>query len=185
MTGSDTRRGTSSRLDRLERQCRLLRAAVLLVLLVLGAATLTGFSPSGRQVVEAEQFVARDAAGVVRASMGVTAGVPAITLHDQSGAIRVGLKLDSSGNPSLSLLDGAGETKGAILVDEAGNGSAHVLGSKGKEGVLLFAHSRGGAMTLSDPQGRKRIVLGATNDGSASIFIADQHGELVWYAPEE
>jgi len=102
----------------------------------LGASGAEGQPVRNQRTVEAEKFVLRDRAGVVRGiwmasgdtaqlgicdekqraclTMGMRGGTSALLISDAGGRMRTSLGVDSDGDPSLSLLDGDGHARGGI-----------------------------------------------------------------------
>lgn len=90
------------RLDRLERENRLLKRAGAIVLAV--ALTLGLTAQKGRQILVAEAFVLRDAQGVVHGVLDVTpTGTARLRLGTSNAPSVAQLEASPSGNASLSL----------------------------------------------------------------------------------
>lgn len=114
------------RLQRLEREARVLRglvAAAVLLLLgqgLLDTAPAEAARPRGgirdRLSVEAESFVVRDDAGKIRAKLGMDRAVnaPVLYFYDQGGRGRMVLELDGNGRPRLAL-NAAGAVPSILL----------------------------------------------------------------------
>jgi hypothetical protein len=91
--GSATLEG---RLDRLERENRRLKRLLgaglgaLVIVSLTGPAAARALAPPAAQI-EAQRFVVRDAAGRVRATLGLDAGAARLVLMDGDGSITVEL----------------------------------------------------------------------------------------------
>jgi hypothetical protein len=71
----------SDRLKRVERQNRMAKRTALVILLITGAAVAMGQAPAKRTVI-ADEFVLKDSAGIVRATLGFVRNEPTLTLID-------------------------------------------------------------------------------------------------------
>lgn len=100
----------ADRLARLERQNRRLAAAAVLLVAVLAAAVCMG-QVRAPNVVEAESFVVRDAAGKARAALFLGEEGPALALSDQNGKLRAALRVDNNGLASLAIFDDKGQSE--------------------------------------------------------------------------
>ncbi len=128
----------TERLDRLERQNRRLRLALIAIAMGVGAVLLTAAMPSIMQTVTAQNFVLVDAASKTRALLFVDHGGETVfDLMDARGTIRAVLEVDDGGGTGFDLLDASGKVK------------AH-----------LGAYNDGGtSFTLFDASGYPRLVL--------------------------
>jgi len=140
------------RLDRLERESRVLKRAGAVVLAGLAAAALMGQArsrvekrPPPPTSVEAERFIVRDPVGKVRAALAVEPdGSTRLVLHDRHGARRAVLAVGADGLPALSLVDADGRSERAALAVESG-GAARLL--------LRDGQGSGGSTRASGPTG--------------------------------
>ncbi len=107
------------RVDRVERENRLLKRAGVLALAVIAALVLMGqgtmkTAPPGKpgKIVGAEQFIVHDARGGVRAELGTLPnGTVRLVLYDRGnpGETRVILSAGPETSPALSFSDNAGK----------------------------------------------------------------------------
>lgn len=160
-------RGLSNRIEEQARENRRLRrlwmGTVVTGALLLGLATALvivsanhGLPGTVAEVLEARQFLLRDANGAIRGSWS-TAGNGAMRLTLQSPGSKAGLSL-------TSLPDGA---SGITVRDSAGRSRA-VLGLLPDQTVsLLFA----------DENGTTRTVLSLVRGGSSTLVFADRSGD--------
>jgi len=159
-------RGLSIRMEELARENRRLRrlwmGTVVSGALLLGlAAALVivsarhGLPGTVADVIEARQFLLRDAQGAVRGTWG----------SSENGALRLTLQSpDSKAGLSLaSLADGA---SGITVRDSAGRSRA-VLGLLPDQTVSLL---------LADENGTTRTVLSLVRGGSSTLVFADRSG---------
>ena len=93
-----------ARLEKVERQNRRLKRVGVVVLALAVAGMVMGQAMPRARIVEAEEFVLRDAAGNVRAELVAFKDGPALTLLDENGKSRATLAVDKPG-PRLSLHD--------------------------------------------------------------------------------
>lgn len=128
------------RLEKVEKQNRLWRAALLCLLAVIGSLLLLGqASPSGRTIT-AEEFVLQDKMGRKRAVLStrqttekgklISEGPPILALYDEQGRNRAHFRLMDEGNPDIWLGDGNGKLRAAFG-----------LGPDGTPALLLFDES--------------------------------------------
>lgn len=159
-------RGLTIRIEEQARENRRLRrlwmGTVVTGALLLGLATALvivsarhGLPGTVAEVVEARQFLLRDANGAVRGTWAAT----------QNGAMRLSLHAPGSkGGLSLaSLPDGA---SGITVRDSAGRSRA-VLGLLPDQTVSLL---------LADENGTTRTVLSLVRGGSSTLVFADRSG---------
>ena len=158
--------GLSVRIDELARENRRLRrlwmGTVVTGALLLGLATALvlvsarhGLPGTVADVIEARQFLVRDANGAIRGTWGAS----------DKGVLRLSLQpAGSKGGLSLSsLADGA---SGITVRDSAGHSRA-VLGLLPDQTVsLLFA----------DENGTTRTVLSLVRGGASTLVFADRSG---------
>ncbi len=134
-----------SRIDRLEKQNRVLIVALLGVALVgLTAAT----APRGP--LTADTFQLTDQNGRVRAELGFRDGTVGLFLKDEEGKDRLSATHDSQGT-SLYIRDTEGTTR---------------------IGVAQFAHG-GGGFALHGPESKGAAVLYLKGAGSLRFFDSD------------
>jgi hypothetical protein len=150
------------RLERLERAQRWWRRVAAGAVLGLGAVALMGQKPAPR-VVEAERFVLRDAAGRIRAELGVES--------EQSVALRF---RDADSMPRLSV----GTENGASVV------VLNEQGGKVRTALVTLPHGAP-ALTLYDTGGKHRAELALTREGAPALTILDRDGFLAWKTPNE
>jgi hypothetical protein len=159
-------RGLSVRIEELGRENRRLRrlwmGTVVSGALLLGLATALvivsarhGLPGSVADVIEARQFLIRDANGVVRGTWG-TSNNGALRFTLQSPNSKAGLSLSS-------LADGA---SGITVKDSAGRSRA-VLGLLPDQTVSLL---------LADDNGTTRTVLSLVRGGASTLVFADRSG---------
>jgi hypothetical protein len=160
-------RGLTIRIEEQARENRRLRrlwmGTVVTGALLLGLATALvmvsarhGLPGTVADVVEARQFLLRDANGAIRGTWG-TAQNGSLRLSLQSPGSKAGLSL-------ASLPDGA---SGITVRDSAGRSRA-VLGLLPDQTVSLL---------LADENGTTRTVLSLVRGGSSTLVFADRSGD--------
>jgi hypothetical protein len=160
-------RGLTIRIEEQARENRRLRrlwmGTVVVGALLLGLATALvivsarhGLPGTVADVVEARQFLLRDANGAVRGTWGAAAN-GSLRLSLQSPGSKAGLSL-------ASLPDGA---SGITVRDSAGRSRA-VLGLLPDQTVSLL---------LADENGTTRTVLSLVRGGSSTLVFADRSGD--------
>ena len=181
------------RLDRLERENRLLKRAGVVALAVIAAVVLMGQALPGKvaKLVEAERFLVRDTAGKPRATLGLLPdGSPSLNLIDKNGNIRMAVGLTPEDAPSLNLYDKA-ETTRAVLATLSDGSPALVLFNKAGETQALLASNfpmkmhpdetpirPTSSLLLSDNVGNVRTSLIVSAKGVAGLRIHDGRNKL-------
>ena len=120
------------RLDRLERQNRLLRHGLLLVLLLFGGVFVMGQAPPFGKTLEGNEVLLRDNNGTTVLKLRATKHGPAISLHDEDGNAR-------------ALLAASGRGASFFIYDEEGNPRI-VLGAGSFEPVIKILDKDGEAV---------------------------------------
>jgi hypothetical protein len=148
------------RVERLEQAQRRWRRLAVGAMLGLAGVMLMGQKPAPR-IVEAERFVLRDAAGRVRAELGMDT--------EQSVALRF---RDADNMPRLSV----GTENGASVV------VLNEQGGKVRAGLVTLPQGAP-ALTLYDTNGKNRAELALTREGAPALTILDRDGFLAWKTP--
>ena len=175
---------TEERLTRLEREVRRWRVTAGLVLLVGVGLALAG-AKKGPGELTATKLTIVDAAGKMRAGLGVAADGVALKLTDAAGKTSVGVAVTADVGV-LMFTDAAGKTRAALALaaDRAG---LMLADADGKPRAALAVDKDGWpALTLGDADGKPRAVLGRasletinsgeetlTSEGSLVIFGKD------------
>jgi len=140
---------------------------------------------AGPNIVEAEQFVVRDARGHSRAIMSISESGPYVELYDESGKSRVSLGL-AGARAGLSMRDDRGKT-GAVL-GVTPDGATLVFHDDGK-GRALFGLARKGGSTTSmlrvtdeSEEANVSLFAPASATGKPGIQVQDQ-GKTLWATP--
>jgi len=194
----------TQRLDRLERQNRLLRCGAFAALALVAAAVWIGAAAKGR-TIEAERFVLRDAQGKVRAEL-LTDPVfgPRLRLSQANGRVRMELALKGttgpylslrdangndraqldafSGNPGLTLYDSNAKSRVQIDLSENGAPAIRYYDQDHKRRAALEETESGLDFTLRDAEERERVILAAPASGPY-LRLQDTEGRAVWSAP--
>lgn len=142
-------------------------------------------SAAGPRIVEAEQFVVRDARGHSRAIMAVADTGPYVELYDESGKSRVSLGLADE-RSILSLQDAQG--KAGALLGVTPDGSTLTFRDNGRSRAA-FGLARKGSSTISmlritDENDKAHVSLfaPASEMGKPGIQVQDE-GKILWAAP--
>ncbi len=163
------------RLDRLERETRLLKRTGVAALAAIAAVMLMGQALPSKvaKLVEAEKFLVRDAAGKPRATLGLLPdGSPSLNLIDKDGNIRMAVGMTPQDTPSLNLYD-------KTLTNRA---------------VLATLPDGSPALVLFDKAGETRALLGSNFPmrmhpeeieirPASSLVLFDKDGKVTWKAP--
>jgi hypothetical protein len=201
----------AARVQKMERENRVLKLGGLIFLLAVGAVIAMGQAPTKRTVL-ADEFVLKDSTGNKRATLGLARGEPTLTLFDATGRERAWLGTegivfyDSSGTHRVILgsstavsyesVEGkaqiTGQGPGLLLSSADKNTTVYLRGTS--DGGSLLLYGRNPALTLTDAQGFKTIVGSATlatpstgassRTSAASIALFDKEDKLIWSVPE-
>ena len=161
-------RGMAARIQMLEQEIRRLRrlwmATVVGLAVLLGLITALvvvtashGLPGTVADVVEAKQFLVRDANGAVRGAWGALSdGSLRFTLQSPGSKAGVSVAVLSGGASGITFTDSAGRSRGvlALLPDETMS------------------------LTFGDRAGRTRSALGLNPEGSATLVFADRSGAM-------
>ena len=176
---------TARRLEALERENRRLRRGGKALVALFGAAILVAAAPAGpRKVVEAERFVVRDAAGKVRAALGIREdGSPSLNLYDQDAKTRAVLGLEG-GDPVLGLLDQAGHGRVQVAFEESG-ASRVTLFDERETGRAQLALEPDGSPSLAfaDRERKASAWMSVDRDGAPALSLQDRAGKSVFKVP--
>lgn len=175
-----------ARIERLEQHNRRLRLTGTLWLIAVTAVALMGQAGarSAPHVIEAREFVVRDAAGKTRARLGMLSdGGWGLTLVNAEGKFRTGLivgpgtdanrggasgvvALDQAGRLRLGLVANAGGPPGLTFTDEGGR----------KRIRLAITDAQESALELVDRSGHERVTLGVSPENNAVLVLGDGMG---------
>jgi hypothetical protein len=177
------------RLERLERSNRRLKICGLAVLLGVAAVGLMGQARPALQTVEAQEFVVKDAGGVVSARLGASQSGTILSLSHEGGRANLGVAGGRGQGAHLAISDSAGKVKGLLLLNPETVGlylsPVDATGPPRSPRVVFEVLSQGtGGFAFYDRNGQTRALLGATaDDGSSLVAVQDAAGKPVWKAP--
>jgi len=157
------------RLENVERQNRRMKRVGLVTLVLLAAGFLVGQAQPKSQVVEAEQFIVRDARGQKRALLGLDH--PTSPGHSP---VRIGLYNENQSSAVMYLSDGFA---GLTVTAEGAAGAE-------KRAIQLFANPKEGTgLKVGASITTEAARLGADADGGASLVLKDKSGKVLFKAP--
>jgi hypothetical protein len=172
----------ANRLDKLEKQNLRLKNVGLASLLFLGAVLLMAQTQKGKELVEAREFVLRDAAGKRLASLGtdqrhgMTVGA-ALRFFDSAGRLEAEFGFpDAVEAPALNLF--SGDEKRRVRLDLRSLG----IGPNGGSGVyvsLMTGTDGSAGLSIDTANDPSRVVLSLAPDGSPSIMLGDKTGKTL------
>jgi hypothetical protein len=177
------------RLERLERSNRRLKVSGLVVLLGLAAVGLMGQARPALQTVEAQEFVVKDAGGVVRARLGASQSGASLNLAHEGGRANLVVSGARSQGAHLVVTDSAGRVKSLLLVNPESVGlylsPVDASGPPRSPRVVFEVLNQGtGGFAFYDRNGQSRAQLGSvSDDGSSQIMVLDASGKPSWKAP--
>jgi hypothetical protein len=177
------------RLERLERSNRRLKVSGLVVLLGLTAVGLMGQARPALQTVEAQEFVVKDAGGVVRARLGASQSGASLNLAHEGGRANLVVSGARSQGAHLVVTDSAGRVKSLLLVNPESVGlylsPVDASGPPRSPRVVFEVLNQGtGGFAFYDRNGQSRAQLGSvSDDGSSQVMVLDASGKPFWKAP--
>ncbi len=167
------------RLDRVERENRRLKQTGVVALAVIAAVVLMGQAMPSK-VVEAEQFVVRDASGKVHAVLGtVNKRAVSLALIDKNGNPRVVLGVSPDGSSSLSFYDKDVNRRAVLGLRPDDSPDLALLDKDRKLRARLSLNYEGSATLVFIDSGGK---IGASLIRTRLSFF-DKDGRVIWMAP--
>jgi hypothetical protein len=169
------------RLDRLERQNRLMKFALATMALGVGALCLVAAAPLNPETVTAKKFVLVDDGGLARGVLETTNGNPDLVLNGTDGQ-RAVFGIAPTGPPRF-ILSGAADAMIEASVLQTG-GLAHLAIESAKDNALsLMAISHDAVGILADSSDGEGIELTAGpypghKDGPALTLYGDTKPRL-------
>lgn len=177
------------RLERLEQSNRRLKICGLVMLLGLAGVFAMGQARPPLQTVEAQEFVVKDASGVVRARLGASQGAASLSLSHEGGRVNLVASGVRGQGGHLALADAAGKVKGLLLSGPETIGlylsPVDATGPPRSPRVVFEVLNQGtGGFAFYDRGGQTRALVGAvSDDGSSLVIVQDAAGKPVWKAP--
>lgn len=149
-----------ARLDAIERQNRVLKRGLGLLVAVGGAVLLMG--QASPKIVSAEQFLLVDSAGKRRAEISLANGAARLLLFDQSKRVRLNLTVQGNGQPTMIFYDGAKRPRSMFSTKPDGSQ----------------------AWVLFDDKQRARATMAMRKDGSPLLFFTNKKGKVLKMLPK-
>jgi len=177
------------RLEKLERSNRRLKLSGLVVLFGLAAFAVMGQARPPLQVVEAQEFVVKDAGGVVRARLGASPSAVSLSLSHEGGRANLVVSGGRGQGAHLAVTDAAGKIKGLLLLSPETVGlylsPVDATGPPKSPRVVFEVLNQGtGGFAFFDRSGVARALVGAvSDDGSSFVSVHDASGKPAWKAP--
>jgi len=169
------------RIEKLERSNRRLKLGGLVLLVGLAAIGVMGQARQP-QTVEAQEFVVKDAGGVVRAAAS-------LSLFHDGGRVSLVASGGRGQGAHLAISDAAGKIKGLLLLNPETVGlymsPVDATGPPKAPRVVFEVLNQGpGGFALYDRNGQTRARFGAdSDDGASQATILDATGRSIWKAP--
>jgi hypothetical protein len=131
--------------------------------------------PAMPDVVQAGRFEVVDAAGRVRATLGVSAeeGKARLVLFDAAGKGDAWLEVSPHGSPSLMLFDPIGMGHAALEAVLPGNPNLTLSDAAGQRAVLTVLPNGIPRLVLFDAAEKQRAALEVRPDGSPNLELYD------------
>ncbi len=155
------------RLERSNRQLRVVLAALILGGVTLGLGGQDSTGSSGR-TVDAQAFILRDAQGAARAQLALSEGSPSLSLYDQRGRLRLALAIESGGSGEN------GENGGPLMNFYGPDGAPRVV--IGERGTASF-------VILRDAEGAPRAAMAVQDNGEPSLYLLDENMNPIFREP--
>ena len=164
------------RVNRLERQNKLIKLAGIVVALVMAFVLLVGAKEKVPKEIVAKGFRVVDTKGKTRAALAVTPKGPALFLSDENEKLRASLTVTQEG-PILALYDENGKSRVFLAVTQESPGLA-LYDKKGKMRAELDVLSRGPALRFYHKKGKGGVSLVVASEG-AGLGLFDKRGKIV------
>jgi len=163
------------RLERLERQNRLLKRAGVIGLFLVGSLLWMGQTRPVR-MLEAQRFVLRDANGKRQAELGQIDGSPALVFFDSAGRMTALFGMES-GEPHI-VIYGPSVEKIVSITRTASGGSLALHDHSGNPRLNLSVGASGPAIGLLSKRGEAKCAVGMTADEEPfmHLFGRREHG---------
>jgi len=177
------------RLERLERSNRWLKICGLVVLVALAAVGTMGQARPALQTVEAQEFVVKDAGGVIRARLGASQSGASLNLSHEGGRASLVVSGGRGQGAHLVVTDSAGKVKSLLLVNPETVGlylsPVDASGPPRSPRVVFEVLNQGtGGFAFFDRNGQSRAQVGSvSDDGSSQIMVLDAAGKPFWKGP--
>ena len=177
------------RLERLERSNRWLKICGLVVLVALAAVGMMGQARPALQTVEAQEFVVKDAGGVIRARLGASQSGASLNLSHEGGRANLVVSGGRGQGAHLVVTDSAGKVKSLLLVNPETVGlylsPVDASGPPRSPRVVFEVLNQGtGGFAFFDRNGQSRAQVGSvSDDGSSQIMVLDAAGKPFWKVP--
>ena len=166
------------RLEALEHQNRRLKRACIVTAIVIGAILLMGQTRSSR-VLEAEKFVLKDAAGLVRGQISSFEGNALLTLYGPQGAKVRGAMAEIGAGPTGPFILLTDEEMNVVdLSSHNGVSNLKVVDKNGNKLMMLAGGSGGGSLAFLTPDQKLEAAISASPSGS-SVLVSGDHSLVV------
>jgi hypothetical protein len=165
--------------------CGLMLGIVLLVggrLCQPQVAAAQAKQPAVPDVVQARRFEVVDAAGRVRATLGVSTeeGKARLVLFDAAGKGDAWLEVSPHGMPSLMLFDPMGKGRAFLEVVLPGSPSLTLSDAAGQRAALTVLPNGIPRLVLFDAAEKQRAALEVLPDGRPDLELYDAAGKVIW-----
>ena len=158
---SEDIRAVMARVEKLERQNRLMKIAGLALLTLGGAALLMGQAPRNLDVLETEGLVITDSDGNPRAALAVAEdGSTGLGLSNSEGVLVAMLGIDADGAPSLSFSDQEERVRASFSVE-----------ANGMPSLVLFDEDEVSRIGLASASGGRHALQIAGKDGEPAVVL--------------
>jgi hypothetical protein len=173
--------GVVARLERVERENRRLKRAIVLALVIVGAIFVMG-QAQGTKTIDATQFNVRDPRGRVRGTFGTFEGLTQLTLYGPEGP--------QSGNPAASMIsigngkqgpyviftDGKGKTRLDLVLDRDDEPGLRLYNREAEEIAALSASGNSADLGLGRVGGPEQFEVSVGPDFAPHLVLSDKAG---------
>ena len=173
----------ASRLDRLERESRLLKRLLALTFVIAFALCFVGAVPDPKsKEVEANKFILRSEDSKIRASLALGKdGLPRLTFFDEEEIMRIEIGIDSENGPGISIEEADHQGGIGMRVNPKGGVSSIDIGQiGGYQALLSVAHiPEPSAELILGPSGHDPIRI-ASRPASSGMAYKDGSDRITW-----
>lgn len=167
-TSNSDLQSLAARVEKLEKQNRLLKRAGLALLLIAAALVMMGEARPTR-TLEAQSFIVRDSTGIKRLELGMDNASPTLRFFDTHGKTRIDLAESSNALASGPRIELSGEQDRVRLS----------LGLIREQPQIIVNDAQGFSAQLGSTPDLVNVRTGA-----ASLIMWDKDGKVLWLAPK-
>jgi hypothetical protein len=170
----------AQRVAQLEKQNRLFKRLGLLLIVLLGGATLVAAQESGRErSIEAEHFYLKDSNGRLRADLGMDKDKNSVRLllNDENEKVRLNVSVFPEG-PGIAMIDENGAIRFTVM--HSSRGPSMVFNDENqKPRAVMRLFKEGPGLAFLDEKETDRLVLTCTKRDGPALDLYEAGKQLL------